>query len=142
MIDKIIVEDPGWSWIGWQWTAVGVAILFVVVGLVWLLSFTASTRRVAGGLRHAAFIGLIIAACAVPAGAGVNAIVSSTMRSTAIEAEKQHQLEKLGYLNYEDESERYQFTAVKDNQYVRGVIIEYPEMTWQIMLLDMNVEKE
>lgn len=142
MIDKIIVEDPGWSWVGWQWTAAGVAILFAAVGLVWFLSFMASTRRVAWGLRHAAFIGLIIAACAVPAGAGVNAIVSSTMRSTAIEAEKQHQLEKLGYLNYEDESERYQFTAVKDNQYVRGVIIEYPEMTWQIMLLDMNVEKE
>lgn len=141
MIDKVTVIDPGWSWDGWWWTGAVIGVIFIVSFVAWLVSFASSTREGASSMRHIAFIALIVAAIAVPVGAGVNAAVSAIMRNNQIGEEKDRQIEELGYLNLEDESEYYQFTAVKDNQYVRLVIIEYPTLTWQIMTLDMNYEE-
>lgn len=141
MIDKVTVVDPGWSWVGWWWTGAGIGVILLVAFVAWLISFASSTREGASGLRDIAFIALIVAAIAVPAGAAVNAIVSSGMRFNQIEADKNQQLEELGYLNLDDEDGYDQYSAVKDNQYVRLVIVEYPALTWQIMVLDQNMEK-
>lgn len=142
MIDKIIVEDPGFNWDWWWYSAMVIGAMLLLALVFWLLSFAMSTRDGAYGARRVAMWVLVAAAIAVPVGAAVNGAVSSVMRNNQISADKEAQLIELGYLNLEDETETYQYTAVKDNQYVRLVMVEYPELTWQIMVLDMSTEKE
>ncbi|URP22284.1 membrane protein [Microbacterium phage Big4] len=142
MIDKVIVTDPGFNWDWWWYSGIVVGVILLASLVFWLLSFATSTRRNTENLRRTASWVLVAAAIAIPVGAAINGTVSGVTRNNQIEAEKNRQLEELGYLNLDKEDDYYQYTAVKDNQYVRLVMIEYPTLTWQIMVLDMNVEKE
>ncbi|UDL16475.1 membrane protein [Microbacterium phage Zooman] len=142
MIDKVTVTDPGYNWDWWGYSAMVIGAVLLGALVFWLLSFAMSTRKSTVDTRNIAWILLVIAAIAIPVGAGINATYSGVSRNVQIDEAKDRQIAELGYLNLDKESEYYQYTAVKDNQYVRLVIIEYPTLTWQIMLLDMNVEKE
>lgn len=142
MIDKVSVTDPGLNW-DWLWYT-GVAILGVLglALLFWVLSFAMTTRKGVTDSRHIACILLVSAAIATPVGAGINACMSSTLRNNQIIEEKDRQIEELGYLNLDKENDYYQYTAVKDNEYVRIAIIEHPTLTWHIVPLDPSEEKK
>lgn len=142
MTDKITVADPGFSWDWWLWSAGGIAVVFAVALVVYLFSFAASSRSQTEQLRRIARIIGLVALIAVPSAAASCAVISSVTRTTQIEEERDRQIEALGYLNLDEESEYYQYTAVKDNEYVRLVMIEYPTLTWHVVVLDMSVDPE
>ena len=142
MIDKVTVTDPGLNWDWWWYTGYALAAVGLIALAFWAFSFMTSSRSSTVRLRNIAWVLMVVAVVGAPVGALANWCVSATTRTTNIEAEKDRQIEELGYLNLDKESDYYQYTAVKDNEYVRIAIIEYPTLTWHIVPLDMSTEKE
>lgn len=140
MIDSITIADPGFPWYGWFWTGGGIVALLLVVLILWLVSYSASVRETTEKIRNAAEILLVIAIIAIPVGAAINGIVSTTLRTNEIHAQKIQAMEELGYINPSFDSQV--FTAVKDDKYVLGTITQDPALTWRIVMIDNGTDSE
>lgn len=140
MIESITIEDPGFPWVGWWWTGGGIAALLLIALVLWLVSYSGSTRGVVKKFRDVAEVLTVIAVIAIPLGAAVNGIVSTTIRTSEIHTQKEQAIEELGYLrpSFDDQV----FTAFKDDKYVLGTIVQDPELTWRLVLIDTGSKSE
>lgn len=143
MIDSITINDPGFPWYGWWWTGGSIAFLLLVALVLWIVSYSGSDRGVVRRFRTAAEILITIALISIPIGAAVNGIVSTVLRSNEIHAQKVLKMGELGYISPSFSGDSTDvFTAIKDDSYVLGTIVEDPALTWRIVVIDTNKETE
>ncbi len=143
MIDSITITDPGFPWFGWWWTGAGIGVLFLAALVLWIVSYTARERSGVEGIRTAAGVIVFIAVLAIPLGAFVNGIVSTVLRSNEIHTQKVAAMAELGYHSPSFSGDSTDvFTAIKDDSYVLGTIVEDPALTWRLVVIDTNKDSE
>lgn len=136
MNDVITVADPGYSWTPWWWVASVVVCIFIVSGIFYILSLFSSTHRMAAALREVGSVIGVIAIIGIPAGALISAFTGWGIYSSEIDHRKEAAMSAAGYHSV-DYDKRGEFVGRKDGKYVRGVVVETGDLTWQVLLVDI-----